>query len=62
MTSKKQSPANQLKLSRVALFCEELCDEVLRSGFHGVARLELTIADGTIQRICRTVERVDKER
>lgn len=62
MTSRKQSPANQTKLARVAAACEALLDEVLQSGFHGVAKLELVVSDGTIQQICRTVERIDKER
>jgi hypothetical protein len=62
MTSRKQSPTNQTKLVRVEAICESLVDEVLQRGFHGVARLELVVADGTIQQICSTVERVDKER
>ena len=62
MTNRKQSPTNTTKLARVAAACELLLDEVLRSGFHGVAKLELVISDGTIQQICRTVERVDKDR
>jgi hypothetical protein len=62
MTSKRQSPTNTTKLERVAACVEALLDEVLRSGFHGVAQLELVISDGTIQQISRTVERVDKGR
>lgn len=62
MTSKKQTPANRTKLERVAATCEALLDEVLQSGFHGVAQLKLVISDGTIQQIYRTIECVDKER
>jgi hypothetical protein len=60
MKSMRQSTANQAKLARVAAAFERLMDEVLADGFHGIARLELLIADGTIQRISRTVERIDK--
>jgi hypothetical protein len=49
-------------MARVAAAYEALVDEVLQKDFHGVAKLELMVSDGTIQRICRTVERVDKER
>lgn len=62
MTSRKQSPANQQKLIRVAEISKSLVDQVLHRGFHGVAKLELIVADGTIQQICSSVERVDKER
>jgi hypothetical protein len=62
MTSRKQSEVNLTKLVRVEAIYESLVDEVLQRGFHGNARLELVVADGTIQQICSTVERVDKER
>ncbi len=60
MTSKRHSSANQTKVARVRAACEELLDEVLRERFHGVAKVELVIADGTIQRISRAVERIEK--
>ncbi len=60
MTSKRHSTANQTKVARVRTACEELFEQVLREGFHGVAKLELVIADGTIQTICRAVEQIDK--
>jgi hypothetical protein len=34
--------------------------DALRRGFHGKAALELTINDGTIQHIRRTLERVER--
>lgn len=61
MESKKYSAANQAKLKRVAIAMQMLLDDLLTSGFHGTGRLELTISNGTIQTICRTTERVDKE-
>lgn len=61
MTSKRQSPANESKLTRVERAYRSLLEDVLQAGFHGVARLELTISDGTIQTIARAVERIDKE-
>jgi hypothetical protein len=62
MTSRKQSEVNVTKLVRVEAIYESLVDEVLQRGFHGVAKLELVVSDGTIQQICSTVERIDKER
>jgi hypothetical protein len=62
MTGTKLSPVNSEKLERVAEVVHTLLNEVLRSGFHGKAKLKLVIANGTIQQICRTVERVDKQR
>jgi hypothetical protein len=62
MTSKQHTPANETKLTRLHAACQAVIDEVLRSGFHGVAKIELVIADGTIQQISRTVQRVDKIR
>jgi hypothetical protein len=61
MTSKRHTPANESKLTRVERAYQSLLDDVLQAGFHGVARLELTIANGTIQTIARAVERIDKE-
>jgi hypothetical protein len=60
MTSLKHSAANQEKLSRVASALAAICDEVLKHGFYGQARLEVVIADGTIQTISRVVERVER--
>jgi len=60
MKDMRQSAANQTKLTRARAAYEELVAEVLRSGFHGRAVLELVIGDGTIQRIGRTVERIEK--
>lgn len=60
MKNMRQSTANQLKLERVQTAYEALVDEVLQPGFHGIAKLELVIGDGTIQRISRAVERIEK--
>ncbi|REK19164.1 MAG: hypothetical protein DWQ37_01875 [Planctomycetota bacterium] len=60
MTSMKHSPANQVKLSRVEAALQAIVDEVLERGFYGAAKLEVVVADGTIQRISRVVERVEK--
>jgi hypothetical protein len=59
MKSMRQSTANQAKLTHVSAAFEKLLDEVLAAGFHGVARLELVIADGTTQRVSRAVEEVE---
>ena len=56
----KESPANQMKLARVDTAWDATLDKVLQRGFHGLVRLELFITDGTIQKVCRTVEQIDK--
>ncbi len=38
----------------------EILAETLRHGFHGTASLELTVHDGTIHYIRRTIERIEK--
>ena len=62
MKDMSNTPANQAKLARAQDAFQAALDEVLRSGFHGRAQLELNVADGTIQWISRTVERIDKDR
>lgn len=62
MKDMKQSPANQTQLVRVQAAFEALLAEVLQGGFHGRGRLELSVADGTIQWHSRTVEQIDKRR
>jgi hypothetical protein len=42
-----------------AVLNELLCD-ALRPGFHGRAVLEITVQDGTIQHLRRTLERLEK--
>ncbi|MBI3838660.1 MAG: hypothetical protein HY288_12100 [Planctomycetia bacterium] len=49
-----------MKLARVKTIWTATLDEVLQRGFHGVATVELNIQDGTIQRICRSIERIEK--
>ncbi len=60
MTSKRHSPANRTQVARTHAIWDALLEEVLQCGIHGYARLELTITDGTIQRIVRTVEKIEK--
>jgi hypothetical protein len=51
---------NRIKLDRVETALAELLADALRRGFHGKAALELTINDGTIQHIRRTLERIER--
>jgi hypothetical protein len=60
METLKETPANRTRLARVDATWSAVLDEVLQRGFHGLASIELMIQDGTIQRICRTVERIEK--
>ena len=60
MEKLKESVANQMKLSQVNEAWNETLAFVLQRGFHGLARLELLITDGTIQKSCRSVEQTDR--
>lgn len=56
----KETPANLTRIGRMYDMWQEILGEVMRRGFHGAASVELQIADGTIQKITRRVERFEK--
>lgn len=60
MMTLNETPANRRKTAQLLASLEEMLAEVLRRGFHGRAEVELSIQDGTIQQICRRVERIDR--
>lgn len=60
MTSKRHSPVNEAKTARARVALDWLLEQSLRHGFHGVVRLELTIAEGTIQSVGRSLEQVER--
>ena len=60
METLKLTESNRTKLVRVEAAMLAVLDEVLKRGFHGVAKVELTIANGTIQRIARSVECIER--
>jgi hypothetical protein len=62
MTIKRHTSVNQTQIARIRAIWDAMFDEVLNSGVHGCAKMELTIADGTIQKISRTVEKIEKVR
>ena len=51
---------NAKKVARLQSIVAELLAEALRRGFFGTAMVELSVQDGTIQHIRRTVERIEK--
>jgi hypothetical protein len=60
MISTGNTPANAEKIGRLQTAIAELLQEVLRRGFHGSARVELVVSDGTIQSLRRTVEQIER--
>lgn len=56
----KDTAANARKITSVRAMLGTVLEEVLRRGFHGTARIELVVSDGTLQRLSRTVERIEK--
>jgi hypothetical protein len=60
MTTHAATAGNAKKVAQLQLLMAEVLAESLRRGFFGTAAFELTIQDGTIQHIRRTVERIEK--
>ncbi len=60
MMNVQLSNINQTRqeLARQAL--EELLRDVLRRGFHGTAKVEVAVQDGTIQHVRRQLEKVER--
>jgi hypothetical protein len=59
-TTLTETPTNQRKIAQLERALGDLCAEVLRRGFHGTAAVELSVQDGTIQRIRCRVERIEQ--
>lgn len=55
-----ETPANQRKTAQLVSSLKEMLADALRKGFHGKVGVELNIQDGTIQQICRRVERIER--
>jgi hypothetical protein len=51
---------NAKKVAQLQSIVAEMLAEALRRGFFGTAAIELSVQDGTIQHIRRTVERIEK--
>jgi len=62
MTTLKDSTPNTVWINRVEDAWQSILTEVLNRGYHGTASVELLITDGTIQRITRSVQHVEKYR
>jgi hypothetical protein len=60
MMTPARSPANAKKVAQLNLALAEVLAEALRRGFFGIAAVELTVQDGTIQNIRRRVERIER--
>ena len=56
VTAANQRKLNQLEASMQAI----LTTEVLRRGFFGTVKIELSIQDGTIQHVRSTLERIEQ--
>jgi hypothetical protein len=60
MTTHVATTGNAKKVAQLQTAVAELLREALRRGFFGTAAVELSVQDGTIQHIRRTVERIEK--
>ena len=53
------TPANAKKLLQIQRSLGDALPHVLMRGFHGRVKLEFGIQDGTIQNICRNIEKIE---
>lgn len=60
MTTKRHTSANQTQIARVREIWDGMFHHNLHSGVHGVVKVEVTIQDGTIQKICHATEKIEK--
>jgi len=60
MTTHTTTNGNARKVAQLQCIVAEMLAEALRHGFFGTAAIELSVQDGTIQHIRRTVERIEK--
>ena len=60
MTTHDTTPGNAKKVAQLQSIMAELLVEAMRRGFFGTAAIELSVQDGTIQHIRRTVERIER--
>jgi hypothetical protein len=60
MTTHETTPGNKTKLGQLQTVLAQALAEALQRGFHGTAAVEVVVQDGTIQKIRRMVERVEK--
>lgn len=56
----RSSAANTRQIDRAAELFSELVDEACVRGWNGKIRIEAVVADGTIQHLIRTAERIDR--
>jgi len=60
MMTLNETTGNQDKIDQLRKALTALLAEVLQRGFYGTAAVEVSIVDGTIQRIYRKTERVER--
>ena len=60
MVTRAKNPTNQEKVVQLREAMAEMLVEILRRGFHGTAGVEVYVQDGTIQKMVRRIEKVEK--
>jgi hypothetical protein len=60
MMTLSKTTGNEAKIDQLRTMLAAVLAEVLQRGFYGTAAVELRIADGTIQRIARRTERIER--
>lgn len=60
MSRRNATPVNQERTARAERIWAGLLEETLQRGFFGIAAIELSVTDGTIQHVRRKVERLER--
>lgn len=60
MITTSKSTSNQQKVLQLRDMLESILLEVLQRGFHGIAAVEVSVQDGTIQSLHRKVEQIHR--
>lgn len=60
ITQHKKPPANERMIAVLRKALAEILAEALERGFHGTAAIEMSVQDGTIQHIRRSLEKIER--
>ena len=60
ITPVKKPPANERMIVLLREAMAEILAEALKRGYHGTVGIELSVQDGTIQHVRRSLERIER--
>ena len=60
ISQSKTQPANERMIGLLRAALAEILAEALQGGYYGTAGIELSVQDGTIQHIRRSMEKIER--